>query len=67
MESKYFNQEERLLTVADICRILNVAPFTIYKWRSYKKMPYLKFGVNNRIRYRLADVMRWLETYHAEE
>ncbi len=65
MESKYFGNEERLLTVADICRILTVAPFTLYKWRTYKHMPYVKLGVNGRIRYRVSDVEKWLETYHS--
>ncbi|MCX5679689.1 MAG: helix-turn-helix domain-containing protein [Candidatus Omnitrophica bacterium] len=64
MENKYFDDEERLLTVTDICRIINVTPLTLFKWRREKGMPYIKLAVNGRIRYRLSDVMKWLEPYH---
>lgn len=61
MESKYFNQEERLLTVIEIARFLNVSTAVIYKWTYFKGMPRIIMSVNNRIRFKQSEVEAWLK------
>ena len=61
MENKCFNQEERLLTVLEIARFLNVSTSVIYQWMYKKQMPRIKLGVNGKIRFRQSDVERWLK------
>lgn len=60
MESKYFGSEERLLTVIEIARYLNVSTSTIYKWTYFKGMPCISLSVNGRIRFKQSDVEEWL-------
>jgi len=61
MENKCFNQEERLLTVLEIARFLNVSTSVIYQWMYKKQMPRIKLGVNGKIRFRQSDVEKWLK------
>jgi excisionase family DNA binding protein len=52
----------KLITPAEAAEFLNVKVQTLSVWRSSKRygLPYLKVG--NAIRYRLADLEKWLES-----
>ena len=51
----------RLLSTEDVARILVVPVTTLYTWR-YKGTGPRAFRVGKHLRYRLSDVMEWLET-----
>ncbi len=51
---------EPLLTVEDLARMLGVPVPTIYGWRYHGEGP-RGFKVGRHVRYRLADVNKWLD------
>lgn len=55
-------QDDRLLTQEEAAEILSVAPQTLSVWRSSKRydLPYAKVGRN--VRYRLSDVLAFIES-----
>ena len=51
----------RLLTPEDVARITGLSTETLAQWRSQRRgIPYVKIS-RNCVRYRLADLDRWLE------
>jgi excisionase family DNA binding protein len=50
----------RLLSTDEVARLLNVPVTTLYTWR-YKGTGPKAFKVGKHLRYRLADVLTWLE------
>jgi excisionase family DNA binding protein len=52
--------EERLLTVSELARFLQVPDQTLYGWRTQGKGPHA-FKVGRHLRYRARDVEMWLE------
>ena len=51
----------RLLSTNEVARLLVVPVTTLYTWR-YKGTGPRAFRVGKHLRYRLSDVMEWLET-----
>lgn len=51
---------ERLLTLQEVAEYLGVPPTTIYQWRHKGEGP-PGFRVGRHVRYRPADVEKWLE------
>ncbi|MCZ7532822.1 MAG: helix-turn-helix domain-containing protein [Acidimicrobiia bacterium] len=51
---------DKLLTVKDLAEYLGVPVATIYAWRSHREGP-PGFRVGRHVRYRWADVERWIE------
>lgn len=51
---------EQLMTAAEVARLLNVAPATLYAWRCRNKGPRSTKLPSGSIRYRRADVEAWL-------
>ncbi len=51
----------RLLSTEDVARILVVPVTTLYTWR-YKGTGPKAYRVGKHLRYRLSDVVEWLET-----
>ncbi|GAA2631055.1 helix-turn-helix domain-containing protein [Actinomadura fulvescens] len=49
------------LTVADICRILQISPRTFYEWRAKGRAPRCKKIPNGELRIRRADFDRWYD------
>jgi len=50
---------ERLLTIQQVCDLLQVSPALVYKWVHYGFVPYIKLGVS--LRFRESELIRWLE------
>lgn len=50
---------ERLLTIKDICELLQVSPVLAYKWVHYNYVPHLKIGSCSR--FRISEIERWLK------
>ncbi len=55
-----FNLPVRLLSTEEVARLLVVPVATLYTWR-YKGTGPKAFRVGKHLRYRLADVLAWLE------
>jgi predicted DNA-binding transcriptional regulator AlpA len=55
----------RLLSTADVARILVVPVTTLYCWR-YKGTGPKAYRIGKHLRYRLADVLAWLESDAAD-
>ena len=53
------NEDDRLLTAEDLARFLDVPIKTLYAWRYRGEGP-VGFRVGKHIRYRWADVDRWI-------
>jgi excisionase family DNA binding protein len=51
---------ERLLSTEEVARLLVVPVTTLYTWR-YKRTGPKAYRVGKHLRYRLADVLEWLE------
>jgi PTS system nitrogen regulatory IIA component len=49
---------ERLLTISQVCEVLQVSPALVYKWVHYGYVPYIKIG--SLVRFRESDLERWL-------
>ena len=56
-----FDFSSRLLSTDEVARLLVVPVTTLYTWR-YKGTGPRAFKVGKHLRYRLSDVMEWLET-----
>ncbi len=56
-----FDVSTRLLSTDEVARLLVVPVTTLYTWR-YKGTGPKAFKVGKHLRYRLSDVMEWLET-----
>jgi excisionase family DNA binding protein len=51
---------EKYLINRDVCRLLNVSPRTLQKWRDEKTIPF--FRLKGKILYRKADIEAWFST-----
>ncbi|MDM7915409.1 MAG: helix-turn-helix domain-containing protein [Candidatus Eisenbacteria bacterium] len=51
--------EEPLLTVADVAAWLRLKTSTVYAWAAAGKLPSVRMG--NRIRFLRSDLLRWIE------
>ncbi|GFO81566.1 MAG: hypothetical protein A49_11930 [Methyloceanibacter sp.] len=58
-QARHFLPAHSILTVPEVADWLRVRPSTIYTWAASGKLPCLRIG--GRIRFLLADVLRWLE------
>lgn len=60
------NQYDTLITTEEASRILGIPMMTLHHWRSQQKhLPfYQRGGKWGRVRYRLNDVLDFLEKYH---
>ncbi len=56
-----FNLSTRMLSTDEVARLLVVPVTTLYTWR-YKGTGPKAFKVGKHLRYRLSDVIEWLET-----
>ncbi|WP_347813395.1 helix-turn-helix domain-containing protein [Actinomadura sp. KC216] len=54
-------KDEKDLTVADICRILQVSRRTFYEWRAKGRAPRCKRIPNGELRIRRVDFDHWYE------
>lgn len=52
--------EERLLTVDDVARLLNIRKSSVYAMTSARRLPYLKIG--NLVRFSIPDIETWLQS-----
>ncbi len=52
---------DRLLSIPELAAYLGVPVATIYRWRYTRDGP-VGYRVGRHVRYRLADIERWLET-----
>jgi len=50
---------EKLLTVEELSKILQVRQSTVYKWVHYQYIPHVKIG--SLVRFRSAKIERWIE------
>jgi len=50
---------EKLLTVKQLCDMLQIKPSTVYKWVHYSYIPYVKLG--DLIRFKKEKVDGWIE------
>ena len=60
------NTLDRLLTVDDLANHLNVPVATIYAWR-YRRQGPPGFRVGKHLRYRHADVEKWVNDRHKSD
>jgi excisionase family DNA binding protein len=51
---------EKYLTNRDVCRMLQVSPRTLQKWRDEKTIPF--FRLKGKILYRKSDIEAWFST-----
>jgi hypothetical protein len=51
---------EKYLTNRDVCRMLQVSPRTLQKWRNENLIPF--FRLKGKILYREPDIAAWLST-----
>jgi excisionase family DNA binding protein len=58
---------EKLLTTEEAAALLTVAPGSLEVWRSTGRyqIPFLKVGY--KVRYRMSDLLAWLETRQASQ
>jgi predicted DNA-binding transcriptional regulator AlpA len=63
MKDNTHNNEDRLLTTRQLAEFLQLRPQSIRKARvtGHCSPPYFKLGANGPVRYRLSDVLAWLE------
>jgi excisionase family DNA binding protein len=53
---------ERLLTVKQVCNILNVSIATIYRWEAEGRLPFPKLKIGpSAVRFRESDVFQHIE------
>ena len=55
---------EKLLTIDQVCEILQMKKSTLYAWCHMKKLPHIKVGGSTRFREK--DIIKWLDE-HVEE
>ncbi len=51
---------EKLLTIHELCTILQVSRSTVYRWVHYEFIPHIKLG--NAVRFDEKSVSKWLRT-----
>jgi len=52
-----------LLTVKQVCKILNVSIATIYRWEAEGRLPFPKIKIGpSAVRFRKSDVLQHIET-----
>ncbi|MDR2690790.1 MAG: helix-turn-helix domain-containing protein [Dysgonamonadaceae bacterium] len=51
---------EKYLTNREVCRMLQVSPRTLQKWRNEKMIPFSR--LKGKILYRESDIVAWLST-----
>lgn len=56
----------QLLTTTEVCELLKISPHTLYQWRLRNEGP-VAIKVGRHLRFREADVDRWLDTQVAKE
>ena len=56
------NLQEELLTVRQVCQILNVSIATIYRWEAEGNLPFPKLKIGpSAVRFRKSDVYQHIE------
>lgn len=56
------NETDKLLTVKQVCKILNISVPTIYRWESEGKLPFPKLKIGpSAVRFRKSDVLKHIE------
>jgi len=50
---------ERLLTIEDVCDLLQVSKSLVYKWVHYQFIPHLKIGT--KVRFKQSQIENWLK------
>lgn len=50
---------EKLLTLPQVCDLLQVSPALIYKWVHYGFVPHVKIGTV--LRFKESELIRWLQ------
>lgn len=50
---------EKLLTIQQVCEILQVSQSLVYKWVHYRYIPHIKIGTM--LRFRESDIDRWVK------
>ena len=50
---------EKLLTIKDLCELLQLSKSLLYKWVHYAFIPHVKLGSN--VRFRQSEVEKWLK------
>ncbi|MGO9379432.1 MAG: helix-turn-helix transcriptional regulator [Dissulfurispiraceae bacterium] len=51
---------DNLLTAEDVCRLLVIAPSTLYHWTMQNKIPHVKLS-RKMVRFRESEILRWIE------
>jgi excisionase family DNA binding protein len=49
---------ERLLTIKDVCKLLQVSQSLVYKWIHFGFIPHIKLGAL--VRFRESDLVKWV-------
>lgn len=56
------NPQEELLTVKQVCKILNVSVPTIYRWEAEGNLPFPKLKIGpSAVRFRKSDVLKHID------
>ncbi|MEY4533682.1 MAG: Helix-turn-helix domain [Actinomycetota bacterium] len=55
------NDLNRLLTVNEVAVLLGVKPHTLHTWRSLGKETPLAIRIGGLLRYRVSDVLEWVD------
>ena len=50
---------EKLLTIKDVCDLLQVSRSTVYEWTHIKFIPHYKFP--NAVRFKKSEIEQWLK------
>jgi excisionase family DNA binding protein len=51
---------EKLLTLKDVCELLQVSPSLVYKWVHYGHIPHIKLGTA--VRFKESALTTWLKS-----
>ncbi|MBU1044535.1 MAG: helix-turn-helix domain-containing protein [Candidatus Omnitrophica bacterium] len=55
---------EKLLTVPQVCELLQVSQALVYKWEYYGFVPYIKLGT--KLSFKQSKLERWIEDRQAK-
>jgi excisionase family DNA binding protein len=53
-------EKERLFTVDEMCKLLQVDKRTMCDWIQYRKIPYVRLD-KKFIRFRMSDIVKWVQ------
>ncbi len=59
------NEDQMLMTIGEVARLLKLKPQTIYRWVQQKKLPGAKIG--KEWRFRRSAIERWLDRYMKQQ